>query len=150
MYLYFNRIPYNEFVETTFKEWFWDCYYSWRGNRQGSMAAFARYLGISQQSVSDWLNGKTTPSSSEHITKIAVVFPDIYAVLDIPDPRTVLPPRVPHGLVARFNAADAEVERRLRERHLDGTEPEAQKIMRDTYVEFGFTWSETDQPGNSG
>ena len=133
-----------------FQEWFMQKYFMWRGNRVASMTDFAAYLGIQQQSVSAWWNGRSLPGSSEHITKIAAAFPDIYDVLEIPDPRTVLPPQVPQGLVDLFNAAHAEVLRRLQERHLDGNEPEAKTIMRETYIEFGFNWSETDHPGKSG
>lgn len=137
-------------LKEKFRAWFMAKFYEWRGDRMLSLSDFSAYLNIQQQAVSFWWNGRSLPGSAEHITKIAAVFPDIYEVLQIPDPRTVLPPQVPQGLMDLFHAAHAEAIRRLQDRHLDGTEPEAKTIMRDTFVEFGFNWSETDQPGKSG
>lgn len=133
-----------------FSEWLWKRFYEWRGNSLKNVSDFADYLGIRQQSVSDWLNGKYLPKGSKHITRMAAVYPDVYEVLGIPQPPEIGGDYLPLGLRKRIRDAQAEVERRLRDRNLTGSEPEALEIATKVFQDFGFTWSDTIQPGHDG
>jgi transcriptional regulator with XRE-family HTH domain len=131
-------------IKKRFRDWLEKRFYEWRGDRLLSISDFADYLGVQQQSVSGWWNGRSIPSSSDHITKLAAAFPDIYDILEVVDPRTQLPPQVPPELVSLFISAHEESVRRLQEKHLSGSEPEAQQIIKDTFIEFGFNLKKTE------
>mgnify|MGYP001466675499 CR=1 FL=1 len=62
----------------TFAEWLERKYVEWRGTRMRgiSLDAFARYLGVSQATMSRWLAGQKMPSR-EAIAKMAKVYPDL-------------------------------------------------------------------------
>jgi predicted transcriptional regulator len=56
-----------------FDEWFNQRYLEWRGERYGqdvSVKAFARYIGLTQQSVDSYLKGKSVPRQKNIINKL--------------------------------------------------------------------------------
>jgi len=56
-----------------FAEWLNQKYKEWRGDeitREYSVSAFARYLGITQQNVDDYLKGESVPRQTKIINKL--------------------------------------------------------------------------------
>jgi len=133
-----------------FSEWISKKYTEWRGDAIGndrSVTQFALMLGVAQPALTAWMNGEYIPKSQKNINKIAAHYPEVYDVLGISKPAEVGTAHVPRGLRQLIRDAQEEVERRLRERNLTGSEPEALEIATQVFHEFGFTWSDTIQPG---
>lgn len=75
-----------------FKDWLNEKFLQWERSqpRRQSYSAFARFLGVSQPSVSQWLFGSNTPSL-ENVGKIAdKLGPEIYDVLGLIRPNDEL------------------------------------------------------------
>jgi transcriptional regulator with XRE-family HTH domain len=70
-----------------FDEWFNQRYLEWRGERYGqdvSVKAFARYIGLTQQSVDSYLKGKSVPRQKNIINKLVDKFgADVYRELGL-------------------------------------------------------------------
>jgi DNA-binding transcriptional regulator YdaS (Cro superfamily) len=70
-----------------FKEWLYQNYSSWRGHSRKSVSGFASHLGISQFTVSRWMNGaRTHPTDYKVIVALAHRYLEAYSVLDLPLP----------------------------------------------------------------
>ncbi len=60
-------------MKVMFAEWFNRKYSEWRGDeitQDYSVSAFARYLGVNQQNVDDYLKGKSVPRSNKIINRL--------------------------------------------------------------------------------
>lgn len=67
----------------TFHDWFERKYHEWRGDTRKSMSQFAAYLGVSQATVSAWLNGtRRQPNTPKMAATLAAKLgPEIYDLL---------------------------------------------------------------------
>ena len=76
----FDPIKFRDFIRIKFAEW--------RGIGRDSLADFADYLGISQQVLSNWYNGKLkrTPDVGTYNLLIKKYGNEVYDVLGIPNP----------------------------------------------------------------
>jgi hypothetical protein len=63
-----------------FKTWIWSKFDEYRKGNHNGLNDFAVYLGVSQQSLSDWMAGKYKPKAGKAITAIAKKYPDIYDI----------------------------------------------------------------------
>jgi transcriptional regulator with XRE-family HTH domain len=71
-----------------FKEWIFKKYLDWQaeiGVRK-SMSEFANYLGVSQQTISVWMNGRGTPSGKNVYKLGAQLGWELYDMLGLPRP----------------------------------------------------------------
>jgi transcriptional regulator with XRE-family HTH domain len=62
--------------------------YEVQSGRRVTQEEFAKYIGVTQQNVSNWISGKYPPSS-DHLKALARAFgPEVYDALDLerPDP----------------------------------------------------------------
>ena len=70
-----------------FSEWITGKYLEWRGDkigREGTVSAFARYVGVDQSIMSYWMSGRNTPDSAKSINMLVSRFGgEVYDVLDI-------------------------------------------------------------------
>lgn len=133
-------------ADTIFKDWIWAKFEEWRKGTTNGPTAFARFLEIDkQQSVSDWLNGKYKPKSQEHITKIAKKYPDVYEILDIPEPAP--PPlsseSLPPEFRSRLESAMRDIANTLEARKIDPASDEAEQVAIEVMERFGFTYKST-------
>lgn len=74
-----------------FKDWLEQKYLEWmvQGGKRQTLTAFAKYLGLSQSLVNQYLNGKISTPSEDSVHKIAKQLgPEVYDVLGLvqPDP----------------------------------------------------------------
>jgi len=103
-----------------FRQWFEFQYLEWQRNQGGrkTVMQFAEYLGTSQQTVSNWLNGSREPMG-DNIRKIADRLGlEVYDVLglDRPDPMLhyiqkhwdKLPIEVQHEILEKAEAYAAD------------------------------------------
>lgn len=75
-----------------FRQWIENKYLQWQSNQGGrrTVMQFAEYLQLSQQTVSNWLNGTRQPTG-ENIRKIAEKLGlEVYDVLGLQRPNPVL------------------------------------------------------------
>ena len=83
---------YNSFV--TFKEWINKKFIDWRGaktGQEGSLAEFARMVGVSHQVMTGWIYRGVVPKSHRTIHKLILAFDgEVYDILDI-DPLDYVP-----------------------------------------------------------
>lgn len=134
-----NEICYNQLVE--FKDWITKCYLDWRGDSFGnekSISEFARYLGVSQSILSRWMTGALLPGQ-KNAAKISTVYPEIYDVLDIPnpDPLAELPPEFRES----FLSARREYTEELAKRGITTDSPEARKIIAEAFERHGVSFT---------
>lgn len=88
-----NHICYNtimEFDPIVFRDFIRIKFAEWRGIGRESLADFADYLGISQQVLSNWYNGKLkrTPDVGTYNLLIKKYGSEVYDVLGIPNPES--------------------------------------------------------------
>ena len=129
---------YNEFMK--FKKWVNDKYIDWRGDTRATISDFAAYIGVSQTTMSTWMNSDFTPNAKS-LQKIAVVFPEIYDALGLkstaasaadwlaslsPDERT------------KFNSAYIAALRELELKEIESASPEGEKLIRSVLERFGL------------
>ena len=124
-----------------FKDWFWEKFDDWRGKTTNGPTAFARYLGIPQQHVSAWLQGKYKPKSAQHIAKVAEKYPEIYDVLGVPKPEPPPDPLavLPLAMRARLEEAMREIETTLASKQVDSNSQEGKAIVSKILDAHGFT-----------
>jgi len=130
-----------------FSDWITGKYIQWRGPKIGAestISAYARYIGVSQQVMSDWMkkDGKI-PRSTAHINILAKHYPDVYGILGLEPPAPDLD-YLPDDFRRRLQSAMSETEAALRERGLTGSDPEAVTITIQIFEKWGFRHTSTD------
>jgi len=131
-----------------FSDWITNKYIQWPGDKRGNknQTAYARWLKVPQQVVSDWMKkGGTIPHKAKYVNLLAVQYPEIYDVLDLPAPKnhdafSALPPDFRYRLLQ----AEKEVNHVLRDRGLTGSDPEAEQITIATFERWGFKYTSTE------
>ena len=71
----------------SFHSWINEKFLEWRGSTRRSVSEFSAYLGVSQPTVSAWLNRtRGQPTSNRIIAALAdKLGPEIYSVLGMPE-----------------------------------------------------------------
>lgn len=117
-----------------------------QGNRQ-SYYAFARFLGVSQSALGQWMTGGSVPGGDD-LTAIAGKFgPGIYDILGLPRPNaevqriTVSFASLPPDLRQRLTNAIGESDQILRQRNLRPDDPESRAIVLAVLKKWGFTYT---------
>ncbi len=123
-----------------FQEWLWQKFIQWRGETINGPTAFARYLGIKQQIVSSWLNGKYKPRNLDHIRAIGDKFPDVYEVLSIQSivEKPELYDQVPQPYRDHLKDALTELTTTLTRDQIPPESPEGQRLARKIFDKHGF------------
>lgn len=132
---------YNEVVKN-FTKWINEKFFEWRGASRRGVTDFAEYVGVSQQTMSLWLNGdRGNRLSPQSIAKLAEKFPDVYEAVGLTGPSRMR--YLPSSMRRRLEQAQAQTERCLRERGLTGEDPEAEEIAIRIFERHGFKYTET-------
>lgn len=126
-----------------FRQWFWEKFEAWRKGTTNGPTAFARYLGVPQQYVTLWLNGKGKPGVKQ-ISKIAEKYPDVYEALGIEPVGPILPAEsLPPEFRTRLQSALDEIERTIVQEGLDRESERAEQVAISVMERFGFKYIET-------
>jgi predicted transcriptional regulator len=57
-------------------------YVEWRGDSRATVSEFAAFLGVSQATVSAWINGtRGVPTSQKIIAAVGKKFPEVYDIV---------------------------------------------------------------------
>ena len=63
-------------------KWVSQKYVEWRGSSRATVSEFASFLGVSQATVSAWINGtRGVPTSKKVIEAVGEKFPDVYEII---------------------------------------------------------------------
>lgn len=133
----------------TCKEWLAQQFSTWekaQGHKQ-SYYAFARYLGVSQTDLAQWLDGSLLPAGSDLHTLAAKLGIEIYDTLALPRPNAQLERLVagytslPSGLRERLSAAVWEAGQYLQAHNLPAENVEAKKAVFEIFSKFGIKFT---------
>jgi transcriptional regulator with XRE-family HTH domain len=139
IYLYYFAIM--EMME--FKDWINKKFVEWRGDTRLGVTDFAKYLGISQPTMSSWMSG-VIPKAPHNIEKLAEKYGDEIYSYGIP--RVDLPmSSFPTPIRRRLRAAQKEIEVSFRERGLTGEMPEAERLTIEIMEKYGFKYTGTEE-----
>jgi len=77
-----------EFNPKKFQEFIQDKFAEWRGKGRDTLVDFANYIGVSQQVMSNWYNGKIKrpPEADTYIRLIQKYGVEVYDILGLPRP----------------------------------------------------------------
>lgn len=134
-----------------FSDWLTQKYIEFRGNSVGhdrSVTEFAKWIGVPQPVVSDWMNKNgRKPKSHKSIELLVARFGvEVYDVLGLPKPLYVRELRaVPQALRERFLSAAEEISTAIYGTAMDPESPEALKIAESIMEKHGFKLTDTTQ-----
>lgn len=88
MNLYFCYNTIVDFDSIKFRDFIRDKFAEWRGKGMGSLGEYAAYLGVSQQNMSNWYNGKfkRRPEGETLVLLIKKYGVEVYDVMALPRP----------------------------------------------------------------
>jgi transcriptional regulator with XRE-family HTH domain len=111
--------------------------------RDVTQAEFAEYLGVSESTVSQWIN-KVQPPDKHSADLIAPKLgPEIYDLLGMARPDTILIDQLPRAVRDRLTTAVYEVNSELASRGLSGDSPESEDIVIMIFEKHGFKYTRT-------
>jgi len=126
-----------------FRDWITKKYIEWRGETRNSVQQFSLYLGISQSTVSAWINGtRGIPTSKKIISKLFEVYGDeIFSILgyDDPDSEKIDISSLPEDLQERFRTAMSEIDEAIKSRAGLVDSEDTSRLVRETFSKYGFT-----------
>ncbi len=130
----------------TSKEWLAQKFRDWEAakGRKQSYYAFARYLGVSQTDLAQWMDGTGSPEGSDLHALAARLGVDIYDTLALPRPNLNLErlsaalPHLPAGLRERLTSAAWEASQYLQAHDLPAESVEAKKAVFEIFSRFGI------------
>jgi transcriptional regulator with XRE-family HTH domain len=111
--------------------------------RDVTQAEFAEYLGVSESTVSQWIN-KVQPPDKHSADLVALKLgPEIYDLLGLARPNTIPLDQLPHAVRDRLTTAVYEVNSELESRGLSNASPEAEDITIKIFEKHGFKYTRT-------
>jgi hypothetical protein len=130
----------------TCKEWLAQQFSAWEKaqGRKQSYYSFARYLGVSQTDLAQWLDGSLLPAGDDLHTLAAKLGGEIYDTLALPRPNPQLErlvagyPSLPSGLRERLSAAVWEAGQYLQSHNLPAENVDAKKAVFEIFSKFGI------------
>lgn len=132
----------------TFGEWLTAQFLEWRMNYEPvkpSVSDWAKFLGVTQQHLSGWMNDKYKPGRS-NLEKLAInLGPEVYDAIGMtrpPEPAYITPEELLDKLSPetrdRFIAASIEAANLIREAGLASTSPAAREILRLVFKKYNL------------
>jgi transcriptional regulator with XRE-family HTH domain len=134
----------------TCKDWLSQKFNEWEKaqGRSQSYYAFARYLEVTQSSLSQWMTGASIPAGEDLLSVASKLGPEVYDVLGVPRPNAesksanVSLAVLPADLRQRLTNAVSEIEQSLRQQRLRPDSPEARQITLKVLTKWGFQFIE--------
>lgn len=133
----------------TVKDWLNQKFVEWEkaeGRRQ-SYYAFARFLGVSQSGLGQWMAGSGSPSGGDLLVIADKLGPEIYDLLGLPRPNaevqrvTVSFASLPADMRERLTNAISEADQTLREQRLRPDTREARTLVIAILEKWGFRYT---------
>lgn len=133
----------------TVKDWLNQKFIEWEkaeGRRQ-SYYAFARFLGVSQSGLGQWMAGSGSPSGGDLLVIADKLGPEIYDLLGLPRPNaevqrvTVSFASLPADMRERLTNAISEADQTLREQRLRPDTHEARTLVIAILEKWGFRYT---------
>jgi len=122
-----------------FWEWITKKYIEWRGDSRATISEFAKYIGVTQPVMSDWMKRNGKIPSTKSVGKIAKKYPDIYEILELPSPVEQVPfSSLPTGLQEQIKSALFEIEEIMRTRSIQPDSPEGVELSVSVLKKHGF------------
>jgi transcriptional regulator with XRE-family HTH domain len=134
---------YNFLMEISYGNWFIDKMQALEREkgRRVTITEFAKKLGVSQPTLSSWIN-ETRKPSAEAALKLAVLFDDqeILSILGYTSPDNIIDSSLPPPLKESFDEAVDEIEREYKTQGItDFSSPEALRIAKEILEDHGWT-----------
>ncbi len=128
------------------KDWLAQKFRDWEAaqGRKQSYYAFARYLGVSQTDLAQWMDGTSVPAGSDLHALAARLGVEIYDTLGLPRPNinlerlTTALPHLPAGLRERLTNAAWESSQYLQSHNLPSESVEAKKAVFEIFSRYGI------------
>lgn len=134
----FVPICYNTYMEydpIIFRDFIRDKFAAWRGKGRNTLQDYANYIGVSQQLMSNWYNGKfkRPPGPETSRLLISKYGNEVYSVLglEVPGEPLLLMPEP-------FRSIAIELKNTLAEKHIDPESPEAGLLMDEIMKKYGY------------
>lgn len=137
-----------EFDPNIFRDFIRQKFMEWRGNGLDSLGDFARYIGTSQQNVSNWYNGrlKERPNPRLYGLLISKYGTEVYDALGLPRPphgdlplRTIDISQLPRELADRLTSALSEIQSATSSSGIDPESEEGARIASSILSKHGLT-----------
>ncbi len=130
----------------TCKEWLAQQFAAWERaqGRKQSYYAFARYLGVNQTDLAQWMDGTLLPTGADVHTLAARLGLEIYDTLSLPRPNPQIErltagfASLPSGLRERLSMAVWETGQYIQTRSLPSESVEAKKAAFEVFARFGI------------
>jgi transcriptional regulator with XRE-family HTH domain len=139
-------------MKSNFTDWFNNKYLEWE-NKQGrrqTITSFAKYLGIRQPYVSNWLNGKYKPSGT-NIVKIAnKLGPEIYDFFseEQKDFSLICIDQLPLDIRSHLFFAVTEINESITSSQLDPESSKTAKLVEEIFFKHGFKLTINSTPAS--
>ena len=129
-----------EFNSKRFVNWLQDKYVLWRGSSRASLTAYAEYLDLSPQLLSNWWNGRLTrrPDPRSYNKLVKVYGTEVYEVLGL----TL--PGISVSNSEDFFAATKELMKTAKSRGLDPESPAFEDLFSEVFAKHGIKVTKVD------
>lgn len=130
----------------TCKDWLVERFSQWEKDqgRKQSYYAFARYLGVSQTSLSQWIEGAAVPAGDDLRVLAELLGPEVYDTLSLPRPNPQFErllsgfPTLPSGLRERLSTAIWESSQYLKTHNLSPETVDGKKAVFEIFTRCGI------------
>jgi transcriptional regulator with XRE-family HTH domain len=114
-----------------FYNWIEQKYIDWRGSSRKTISEFATYIGVSQPTVSAWMNkSRGKPTSRKVIDALAQKFPEAYDILGLSQPsNTETDDPDLQAILANWDKMTPEFRRYLAEQSRSTQEPKTKPAL---------------------
>ncbi len=130
-----------------FKDWINKKFIDWRGDSRRGITDYARFIGVSQPTMSSWLGG-VIPSAPHNVAKLFTIYgEEIYdnGISRKKEPLSSLPPY----LRRRLLNAQREIENTFKTQGITGEMPEAEEVAMQIMERHGFIYKTTREVPDS-
>lgn len=128
------------FSPDKFQEFIQDKFAEWRGKGRDTLKDFANFLGVSQQLMSNWYNGKfKRPPETESVRLLVEKYGgEVYEVLGLPTPDDPI-----DSLPEPLRSIASEFKGTLEEKNLTADSPEAKSLLDEIMKKHGYRLTST-------
>ena len=130
-----------DFVPERFRDYVREKFADWRGKGRDTLVDYAAYIGVSQQVMSNWYNGKLKrrPDPETYGRLVEKYRYEVYDYLCLPRPESSSS-KIPPALRAQIDSAVAELTSKITAKGMDPESPAAIAIALEVLARHGLNW----------